>query len=78
MEHSLFTIYDYMEQALNHTEWKLYEKALRLEPVMSVVKKMLDKEDLLEKFVACKKRILSDAGWTEERCNISVFYEPKP
>ena len=66
-----------MEQALNHTEWKLYEKALRLEPVMSVVKKMLDKEDLLEKFVACKKRILSDAGWTEERCNISVFYESK-
>ncbi len=46
---------DYMDHFLNQTSWKKYHKDLRLKPVMSVFKDMMDSESIVDNYIALNK-----------------------
>lgn len=64
---------DYMDHFLNQTSWKKYHKQLRLKPVMSVFKDMMDEESIVDNFIALNKSKRQAEGWEEARINADTF-----
>jgi ATP-dependent exoDNAse (exonuclease V) beta subunit len=60
---------DYLDHFLNQTSWKKYHKQLRLRPVMSVFKDMMDEESIVDNFIALNKARRQAEGWEEARRN---------
>lgn len=68
---------DYLDHFLEQTTWKKYHKALRLRPILSVVKEMLDKEAIIEHFIERSKTRKREIGWPENRCLAATFTEAR-
>ena len=68
---------DYLDHFLEQTTWKKYHKALRLRPVMSVFKEMIDKEEVIEHFIENSKTRKRAKGWEENRCLAATFTEAR-
>lgn len=64
---------DYMDHFLDQTSWKKYHKQLRLKPVMSVFKDMMDEESIVDNFIALNKSKRQAEGWEEARINADTF-----
>ena len=64
---------DYLDHFVNQTTWKKYHKALRLKPVMSVFKDMMDSESIVDNFIALNKARRQEEGWEEARKNADTF-----
>ena len=64
---------DYMDHFLNQTSWKRYHKQLRLKPVMSVFKDMMDEESIIDNYIALNKAKRQAEGWEEARINADTF-----
>lgn len=64
---------DYMDHFLDQTSWKKYHKQLRLKPVMSVFKDMMDEESIVDNFIALNKSKRKAEGWEEARINADTF-----
>lgn len=64
---------DYMDHFLEQTSWKKYHKQFRLKPVMSVFKDMMDKESIVDNFIALNKAKRRAEGWEEARRNADTF-----
>ncbi len=64
---------DYLDHFLNQTSWKNYHKQLRLRPVMSVFKDMMDKESIVDNFIALNKAKRKAEEWEESRINADTF-----
>ena len=64
---------DYMDHFLEQTSWKKYHKQLRLRPVMSVFKDMLDEESIVDNFISLNKARREAEGWEENRRNADTF-----
>ena len=64
---------DYLDHFLNQTSWKKYHKDLRLKPVMSVFKDMIDSESIVDNFIALNKARRQAEGWEENRRNADTF-----
>lgn len=64
---------DYMDHFLDQTSWKKYHKQLRLKPVMSVFKDMMDEESIVDNFIALNKAKRQAEGWEEARINADTF-----
>lgn len=64
---------DYMDHFLDQTSWKKYHKQLRLRPVMSVFKDMLDEESIVDNFISLNKTRREAEGWEENRRNADTF-----
>ena len=58
---------DYLNHFVEQTTWKKYHKMLRLRPVMSVFKKMLDEISVTENYVSLLKTRRMAEGWQERR-----------
>lgn len=63
----------YFDHFLDQTSWKKYHKQLRLRPVMSVFKDMLDEESIVDHFIALNKAKRQSEGWQEARQNADTF-----
>lgn len=64
---------DYLNHFLEQTSWKKYHKQLRLRPIMSVFKDMLDEEAVIDHFIALNKARRKAEGWEEPRRNADTF-----
>ena len=47
----------YLDHFLNQTSWKKYHKELRLYPVMSVLKRIVDSEGVIDRFIVNFKQL---------------------
>ena len=65
----------YLDRFLDQTSWKKFHKDLRLRPVLSVLKEILDDESLIDHFIVNSKARKRDLGWEENRCNAATFSE---
>ena len=61
--------------ALRQTNWEEYYKDFRLKPVMSVIKKILDYEPVVDNFIVNSKMRKREQGWKEEQCNAATRAE---
>lgn len=59
----------YIDHFLNQTSWKKYHKDLRLRPVMSVFKEMLDNESIIDNYILANKARRTEEGWEPNRIN---------
>lgn len=59
---------EYLGHFLGQTSWEKNYKELRLRPIMSVIKNIIDYEPIVDNFIANSKRRKMDAGWEERRC----------
>ncbi len=66
-------VVDYLDHFVNQTTWKKYHKELRLKPVMSVFKDMMDSESIVDNFIALNKARRKEEGWEEARKNADTF-----
>lgn len=66
---------EYLGHFLKQTTWEKYYKEFRLRPVMSVIKRIVDQEPVVDSYIMNKKRQKLDAGWDEKRVNASVRME---
>ena len=64
---------EYLDHFLDETDWKKYHKELRLRPILSVFKEMLDNIPVVENFILNSKARMREEGWEEDRCNAATF-----
>lgn len=64
---------DYLNRFLEQTSWKKYHKELRLRPVLSVFKEILDEVSVIDNYILNNKAIMKARGWEEDRCNAQTF-----
>lgn len=64
---------DYLDHFISQTSWKKYHKQLRLRPVMSVFKDMLDEVSVIDNYIAINKEKREAEGWEEARINADTF-----
>ncbi len=67
----------YLDKFLNQTVWKKYHKMLRLRPVLSVFKEMLDEIKVIDNFILNSKIRKKNEGWEEKRCLASTYTESR-
>lgn len=63
---------DYLDHFLEQTNWKEYHKQLRLHPVLSVLKNIIDNEPVIETYLENEKARMKRAGWAEHRWNAAA------
>lgn len=68
---------DYLDHFLNQTSWKTFHKALRLKPVMSVIKEILDSESVVDHYITLHKRRRKEEGWEENRIYADTFTQAR-
>ena len=68
---------DYLNHFLDKTNWKKYHKDLRLKPVLSVFKEILDDVPVVNNYITNHKKVLQDQGWQENRCNAQTYTDAK-
>lgn len=61
------SLVDYLDHFLDQTSWKKYHKELRLKPVMSVFKEMLDEESIVDYYISNNRARRNAEGWEEAR-----------
>lgn len=66
---------DYLGHFLKQTSWEKYYKELRLRPIMSVIKNIIDYEPIVDNFILSSKRRKLEAGWDEKRINAATRTE---
>ncbi|SNU04618.1 Superfamily I DNA or RNA helicase [Lachnospiraceae bacterium] len=59
---------DYLDNSLSSTPWKRYYKELRLRPVLSVLKEMVETESVIEYYIMKSKAEKTADGWEEKAC----------
>ena len=67
----------YLDHYLDQTSWKHYHKELRLRPVMSVFKDMIDNGFIIDYFIANSKTRKRTNGWEENRCLAATLTEAR-
>ena len=67
----------YLDHYLDQTSWKHYHKELRLRPVMSVFKDMIDNGFIIDHFIANSKTRKRANGWEENRCLAATLTEAR-
>ena len=64
---------DYLDHFLNQTSWKQYYREFRLYPVMSVLKRMVDSEGVIDRYIVSYKQRRIDEGWDPDRYNAATM-----
>ena len=63
---------EYLDHFLNQTTWKKYHKQLRLKPVLSVFKEILDNEPIIDNYISLNKYRKQKAGWNENNALVDT------
>ncbi len=67
----------YLDHFLEQTNWKKYHKEMRLKPILSVFKEILDDVSVIDNYIMNRKIILLEQGWEENRCNAQTFTDAR-
>ncbi len=67
----------YLDHFLDQTNWKKYHKEMRLKPILSVFKEILDDVSVIDNYIMNKKAVLKEQGWEDERCNAQTYTDAR-
>lgn len=68
---------DYLDHFLDQTNWKKYHKEMRLKPLLSVFKEIMDEISVVDNYITNRKKVLQEHGWEEDRCNAQTFTDAR-
>lgn len=68
---------DYLAEFLSQTKWHEYQREFRLRPVLSVIKDIVEKANVIETFVALDKIGMRGDEWTEAKRNRQALIDAK-
>lgn len=68
---------EYFRQFTVKTNWHKYQREFRIRPVLSVIKDIVENENLIENYIALDKAHMYGANWTEARKNRQALIDAK-
>jgi hypothetical protein len=60
---------EYLNSFVSQTNWLKYQREFRLRPVLSVIKDIVEKENIIGNFIALDKARMYGENWTEAKRN---------
>lgn len=70
-------LHDYLAGFLSQTRWYEYQREFRLRPVLSVVKDIIEKGNIIENYIALDKVHMYGEEWTEAKKNKQALIDAK-
>lgn len=68
---------DYLSEFLSQTKWYEYQREFRLRPVVAVIKDIVEKSKVIERFIAMDKVRMYGDAWTEAKKNRQALIDAK-
>lgn len=68
---------DYLSEFLSQTKWYEYQREFRLRPVVAVIKEIVEKSKVIERFIAMDKVRMYGDAWTEAKKNRQALIDAK-
>lgn len=68
---------EYLNQFSMNTNWYKYQREFRLRPVLSVIKEIVESEDVIDNFIALDKVHMYGDDWTEAKKNRQALIDAK-
>jgi ATP-dependent exoDNAse (exonuclease V) beta subunit len=68
---------EYLNQFSMNTNWYKYQREFRLRPVLSVIKDIVENENIIDNFIALDKVRMYGEGWTEAKKNRQALIDAK-
>lgn len=65
----------YLDRFLEQTTWKKFHKQLRLRPILSVIKEMMDDVSVVDNYILNLMNRKRAEGWEHERCLAATYQE---
>lgn len=67
----------YLREFVSQTQWQEYQREFRLRPVLSVIKEIVEKESVIENYIAMDKVHMYGDEWTEAKKNKQALIDAK-
>ncbi len=67
----------YLQSFLSQTSWQSYQRAFRLRPVLSVIRDIVEKENIIDRFIAMDKLHMTGEAWTDAKRNRQALIDAK-
>lgn len=68
---------EYLSEFLSQTKWHEYQREFRLRPVVAVIKEIVEKSKVIERFIAMDKVKMYGDAWTEAKKNRQALIDAK-
>lgn len=68
---------EYLQNYTVHTNWHKYQKEFRIRPVLSVIREIVENENVIENYIALDKVRMYGGDWTEARKNRQALIDAK-
>ena len=68
---------EYLSEFLSQTKWHEYQREFRLRPVVAVIKEIVEKSKVIERFIAMDKVRMYGDAWTEAKKNRQALIDAK-
>lgn len=68
---------EYLSEFLSQTKWHEYQREFRLRPVVAVIKDIVEKSHVIERFIAMDKVKMYGDAWTEAKKNRQALIDAK-
>lgn len=68
---------EYLSEFLSQTKWHEYQREFRLRPVVAVIKEIVEKSKVIERFIAMDKVRMYGDAWTEAKKNRQTLIDAK-
>ena len=68
---------DYLQQFSMNTNWFKYQREFRLRPVLSVIKDIVENENIIDNYIALDKVHMHGEDWTEAKKNRQALIDAK-
>ncbi len=68
---------EYLSRFLEETDWQKYYKEMRLKPILSVFKHIIDEIPIIDNYIMKRKTLLDDLGWSEKNSNAQILVDSR-
>ena len=68
---------EYLKQFSAYTTWQKYQKEFRIRPVLSVIRDIVNNENIIENYIAMNKVHMYGPEWTEAKKNKQALIDAK-
>lgn len=68
---------EYLQKFIANTSWHKYQKEFRIRPVLSVIKDIVENENVIENYIALDKARMYGDDWTEAKKNRQALIDAK-
>ena len=67
----------YLQRFMAETSWQTYQRAFRLQPVLSVIRDIVEKENVIERYITMDKLHMTGDAWTDAKRNRQALIDAK-